>query len=653
MLLVQGVEAPSPLSIVPGWAAGRVRAAMASAPAVLEPSSRGAVRSSMSLYLRVLPYVRAEWRLLTATVAVMVVVTLLTLAQPWPLQVIVDSVLGDRPAPVWIRWVGAGDRRLLWWAAAAMFLIVSLTQAAALVQEYFSQVLGQRMVLSLRCVLYEKLQRLSLSFHDNRTVGDLIFRVTGDAEALQHIVTYGFVPLIVQLLTAVALTTAIFLLDPTLGLVALLAIPVLAGWTAWSSGRVRHRARHFAIAESSLYSTVSEVLNSIRAVKSETAEQLEVARFETRARASQSEYIRVMAMSTLGNLGTRLFAELAVIAVVVFGALAVLRREQTVGDLLVFIAYLRALQSPVIEAAASAIVLQRSAASIERVVEILDEPDELTPDERRPMVEKGGIELPAVVGNVTFRNVWASYDGRARVLEDINLDIRAGEMVALVGPSGAGKTTLASLLLRFYAPTGGQVLLDGVDVADLDLGWLRRNVSLVLQEPIIFSSSLAENIAYGRPDATREQVEQAATAAGLDEMIDDLPDGLDTEVGERGVRLSGGQRQRLSIARAFLKDARVIVLDEPTSNLDASTERHVFASLDRLARNRTTIVIAHRLATVQRADRIVVLDRGRIVEVGTHSGLHRRGGVYSRLLRDQVIDPRTTRQHRARSRQRA
>jgi ATP-binding cassette subfamily B protein len=279
-------------------------------------------------------------------------------------------------------------------------------------------------------------------------------------------------------------------------------------------------------------------------------------------------------------------------------------------------------------------VVQRSRASVERVVEILDDAE----DER---ATSGGARLATVEGALAFEHLSFRYetpDGQSRgpALVDVDIQIRPGEMVALVGRSGAGKSTFLSLLMGFYRPQAGRVLLDGLDVRDADVKWLRRQMALVLQEPIIFSATLGENIAYGRPGATRAEIEAASIAANLHEFILTLPDGYETEVGERGARLSGGQKQRIGIARAFLKDAPILILDEPTSNLDAATERHIFEALDRLAVGRTTLVVAHRLTTARKADRIVVLEQGRVVEQGTHNALLAHGGRYASFWADQV-----------------
>jgi ATP-binding cassette, subfamily B, bacterial len=586
--------------------------------------------ASLALYRRMLPYVRTEWRLLSLTMLAMAGATLLTLGRPWPMQVIVDVVLGTVPIPEWIRpFSGNGDKQwLLGVAIALMAGALLVGQSLALAQNYGSQLLGQRMVLKLRCDLYAKLQRLSLRFHDRSSVGDLIYRVTEDAAALQHIVTYGFVPLAIQFVTALSVAAALFAMDARLGLIGLGIVPVLMLWTIWSSERVRRRSHGLAHAISTLYTTVSEVLGSIRAVKSFTMEEVEQNRFETRARASQDEYVRVMTLSSMGAVVTATLAELGVIAVVALGAVIVLEGDLTVGALLVFVAYLHSLYGPITELAGSAMIIQRSGASVERVVQILDEEDE--------HARSGGGRLARVSGELRYDDVGFGYEEGRAALHGISLVIEPGQMVAFVGRSGAGKTTLVSLLLRFYEPQAGRICLDGVDIQTLDLQWLRRRVALVLQEPIIFSTSFGENIAYGRPGATEADIVAASQAAGLHDWVVTLPDGYATEVGERGVRLSGGQRQRLSIARAFLKDAPILILDEPTSNLDATTERHIFESLDRLARGRTTLVISHRLATAQRADRIVVLEAGRIVEHGTHRTLLSARGAYAALYRDQL-----------------
>lgn len=595
-------------------------------------------RASLTLYARLLPYIRAEWRPLLLTGVAMLAATLVTLVRPWPLQVIVDSVLGARPAPAWITApLGeSGQYELLAAATVSMILVLLLGLLAELAQKYFSELLGQRMVLELRCDLYAKLQRLSLRFHDRSEVGDLIYRLTTGAAALQHIVTYGFLPLAIQFLTAAVIATTIFLLDVRLGFAALAIVPFLVVWTAWSSEGVKRRSRSLAGADRTLYATVSEVLGAIRAVKSFAMEDVEQQRFATRARASQEAYVQVMTLSTAGGLVTQAIAGLGTAAIVFLAALAILRGELTVGELLVLVAYVQALYGPITYVASSAMVIQRSAASIELVVQLLHEDDEHAAEGRRA--------LRRVAGRVRYQNVSFGYDETRLALNDVNVEILPGEMVAFVGRSGAGKTSLLSLLPRFYSPLSGRILLDGVDIATLDVQWLRRQIALVLQDPIVFSSSLAENIAYGRPDATRDEIIAASQAAGLHDFISDLPDGYDTTVGERGVRFSGGQRQRLSIARAFLKDAPILILDEPTSNLDAITERHIFESLQRLAYGRTTLVIAHRLATVQRADRIVVLDQGRLVEQGTHRDLVVAGGFYSRLYQDQLLgEPATSR----------
>jgi ABC-type multidrug transport system fused ATPase/permease subunit len=592
-------------------------------------------RTSLALYARLAAYVRAESRLLIATILVMLAATAVTLARPWPLQVVVDSVLGSHPAPGWITGpLGhLAPGQLLVVAVVLMAVVIVLNQALTLAQDYASQLLGQRMVLRLRCDLYAKLQRLSLAFHDRASVGDLIHRVTGDAPALQNIVTYGFVPLAIQLVTAAALTGTVFLLDARLGIVALSIVPVLMVWTVWFSERVRRRARGLELAESSIYSTASEALGGIRAVKSFGMEDAELRRFEQHARSSQQAYVHVMTLGSLGGQMTEALAGVTTAVIVFLGARAVLAETMSVGELLVFMAYLQSLYGPVTQLAASAMVIQRSAAGIERVVQIFDQEDE----HARP----GRLRLRRVAGRLSYQGVSAAYDERSPVLCDVTLDIEAGERVAFVGRSGAGKTTLVGLVLRFYRPIAGRILLDGTEIDTLDLKWLRRQIALVLQEPIIFSGTLRENIGYGRPGATEGDIVAASQAAGLHDFVAALPNAYDTEVGERGVRLSGGQRQRLSIARAFLKDAPILILDEPTSNLDATTEHQIFTSLDRLARGRTTLVISHRLATVQRADRIVVLAGGQVAEQGTHEALMVRGGAYAALHEDQFSRPPT------------
>jgi len=564
----------------------------------------------------------------------MLVASVAGLAKPWPLTIIVDTVLGGKPPPLWTSPVLAqlGRAETLYVAVAAMVLVLLSAQTLALAQTYASQLLGQRLVLKLRCDLYAKLQYMSLKFHDNRNVGDLIYRITGDASGLKDIVTYGFLPTIINLATLAMVAAAIFAMDTRLAVVAIVAVPLLFANTVFFATRVKRSSRGLARADSSLYTKVSEVLGSIRAVKAFGAERLELERFASDARESQKAYVKIMTLSTLGSLANDTLSGLIAAAVVLTGAMIVMGGSLTLGELLVFIAYLGSLQAAAAGIAQAIILIHRSYGSAERVVDILEQVDE--------RAEGGRVRPERVEGRVTFDAVDFAYDGvegaeRGPALIGLDLDIAPGEKVALVGRSGAGKTTLLSLLMGFYRPQQGVVRLDGADIRTLDLAWLRRNVALVLQDAITFSASIQENIRYGRPDATSAEIEAAAAAAGLDEFVASLPDGYDTKVGERGARLSGGQRQRIGIARAFLKDAPILILDEPTSNLDAATERQIFEALERLARGRTTLIVAHRLSTAQRADRIAVLQGGRLIEQGVHDDLVALDGVYAGLWRDQ------------------
>jgi ATP-binding cassette subfamily B protein/subfamily B ATP-binding cassette protein MsbA len=599
----------------------------------------GGLKQSVSLRRRLAPYLAAEWRLLTLTLVAMFTLSAATLARPWPLTIIVDSVLNSRPAPAWLNLaLGITSKpTLLACAVAAMIGTLVVSQALALLQTYLSQLLGQRLVLTLRCDIYAKLQHMSLKFHDNRNVGDLIYRITGDANALKDIVTFGLLPIVINTVTLAFVAVVVVAMEPQLATLAVVSIPLLLANTIWFSRRVKGSSRGLARADSSLYTKVSEVLGSIRAVKAFGAEAMEMRRFEQDARESQRAYVRIVTLSTLGGLVNDTLAGFMTAAVVFAGALAVMGGGLTVGELLVFVAYLGTLQTCTTGIAQAALLIHRSYASAERVVEILDEQDE------RADAGQAALENPK--GRLVFDDVSFKYDGtdsgdRGAALTNLSMTVEAGEVVALVGRSGAGKTTLLSLLMGFYRPQGGRILLDDKDLLSLRLADVRGSIALVLQDAIIFSASIGENISYGRPGASRPDVEAAAAAAGLHDVIASLPEGYDTQVGERGARLSGGQRQRISIARAFLKDAPILVLDEPTSNLDAATERQVFEALDRLARGRTTLIVAHRLTTARRADRIVVLDKGRLIEQGAHDDLLRRDGAYASLCRDQEGTPR-------------
>jgi ATP-binding cassette, subfamily B, bacterial len=465
---------------------------------------------------------------------------------------------------------------------------------------------------------------MPLSYHDRNKVGDSLYRVAYDTPAAQTLLTGAVVPMTSGVILLVGITVAMWGIDPMLTAVSLATTPVF--WLLIKGfGRViERRAKGYHQRESSLVSFVQEALSSVRAIQAYTRERDTVQQFDERTAASVSANARL----TVAQLGfsacVGIAMALGTAAVVWFGAHRVLEGRLTLGDVLVFLAYLGMLYQPMNAFSHGSSVAQSARTQLARVFEILD---------ARPAIANrpNALRPDRVAGRIELRDVSFQYDADRPVLGHVNLVIEPGQAIALVGRTGAGKSTLANLLLRFYEPSQGSVLLDGRDIRQLDLEWLRRRVGVVLQDPIIFSATIADNIAFGRPGATRQQIETAAQQAQLDEFIRSLPEGYETELGERGVNLSGGQRQRLAIARAFVKDAPILVLDEPTSSLDSQTEESLLEALYALMQHRTTIIIAHRLSTVRMTDRIFVLDEGRVVEEGSHRELMSGDTLYRRL----------------------
>jgi ATP-binding cassette subfamily B protein/subfamily B ATP-binding cassette protein MsbA len=472
--------------------------------------------------------------------------------------------------------------------------------------------------------LFAHLQRLSIRFHAQHGVGSSIRRITSDSGAVATIIQDGGLPAISAVATLVAMLVVMLELDVELALLALAVIPPMALIVRRYSGPMTERSYEQQEAEGELYETLEQTLTGIAVVHAFGGEDAADARLKANTDRIMRATIRMTwAQSRFGLLLGAVTA-LGTAGVFWVGADHVLARDLSLGTILVFISYLGSFYSPVHDVSHSSGTISESLGSALRVVEVLDAPADV--EDRR-----GAVTLEGVRGEVAVEEATFGYESGRPVLYGVSFSARPGEVVALVGPTGAGKTTLVGLLPRFFDPDEGRVLLDGHDVRDLRLRQVRDSVSLVLQESFLFPFSIAENIAYGRPGAGREEIVDAARAANAHEFVSLLPDGYDTLVGERGATLSGGERQRVAIARALLKDAPVLILDEPTSALDAETEGSLLQALERLMAGRTTVIIAHRLSTIRKADQILVLRDGRIVERGRHQDLLDLGGHYARM----------------------
>ena len=585
-------------------------------------------------YLALLRYAVPRWRGLGVVLASMLVMVGLDVIKPWPMKFLVDHVLKGnlRSADLstWFEVLPGPTTRYwaLFWVVVATVVIFVLATLFSMIYQVASVAIGQRMTYALGSDLFMHMQRMSLLFHARHPVGDSIHRVTGDTYCLQMMINGAVLPLLQSAITVVAMFVVMWNLDPLLTALSLGVVPFIILTIRRFKTPMYEFSRDQMDLEGSMMSVVERSLTAIPVVQAFNREDAEHERFRSFADRTTFAYVA----STLTDMWFKLWAGLATTvgaaALIWAGAIAVFEGRLTLGSLLVFLAYLAALYGPLDQMTFTASTLQQAAAQADRVLDVLNAPIDVT--------ERAGAKDIQLVGDVSYDNVSFSYEPGKPTLVDINLTMAVGQTVAIVGPTGAGKSTLVNLLVRYYDPDEGSIRIDGHDVRDLTLQSLRRQIAIVLQEPFIFPLSIADNIAYGRPGAARKDIVEAAKAAGAHEFIVKLPRGYDTIVGERGSTLSGGEKQRLSIARAFLKDAPILILDEPTSALDARTETALLAALKRLMVGRLTFVIAHRLSTIRDADLIVVLDNGRVVEKGTHDELLERGQLYSSLYHQQV-----------------
>jgi len=583
----------------------------------------GTLRVAAKVLRRLRPY-RGRFAL---AVAMVLAIGVLELLKPWPLKIVVDDVLGGRRLD-WPLVGGLAPRGLLAVACGGMVAVYVLLGGLGVLSNWLTIDVGQRMVNDFRSDLYAHLARLSLAFHSRRQVGDLLYRLTADTFAIQTLTMNGFFPILTSVVLLGGMVVVMLRMDPTLTLVSLAIVPLLFLAIARLSARIMALSTDARVKESALWAVASRTIGAIRVVQAFTTEEEEHRRFVGTSTASLGANLRLYTFQSGYSAFVNALIAVGTAAVLWVGASHVLDGTLSVGDVLVFTSYLASLYAPINSLTQTWGLVQGARVGAERVFEILETAPDL-PDGTRPLA-RGDVH-----GAVTFEDVRFGYDAARSVLKGVSFHARPGALVALVGATGAGKTTLVSLIPRFYDPTAGRVLLDGVDVRELRLKALRQQVAMVLQPALVFPTTLRENIAYGSPDATPEAIARAATLAQLDDFLARLPEGLETAVGEGGATLSSGEQLRVTIARAILRDAPLLILDEPTAALDAATEARVMEGLERLMAGRTTFVIAHRLSTVRRADVVLVLDDGRIVEQGGFAELVARGGHFARLHRTQ------------------
>ena len=555
------------------------------------------------------------------------------LLEPWPLKIVLDDVFKTRQVHGWLNrliysTVGYDKIAILKFACIAVLAIAVLDAICSYAEKYLTTSVGQWVTHDLRRVLYSHIQRLSLAYHDHKQTGDLISRVTSDIDAIQSFITTGLLSTLINVITLVGMVTVMFYINWRFTLIALSVAPVLFMIVYTYTRRIKKASRAVRKKEGEIVSVIEEVLGSIRVVKAFAREDYELRRLEEESLEGVEINLRARGLKAKLTPIVQIIVAVGTCLVLWFGTRMVLSTTLSAGSLIVFILYLGKMYKPMQELSKMTDAYSKAAVGYERIQEVLQTDKEVKDLPRsRP--------APRFRGQIEFEHVHFYYTQDTPILKDVSFKVEAGQVAAMVGPTGAGKTTIISLIPRFYDPISGTVKIDGTDIRQFRQKSLRQQISFVLQETVLFHAPVWQNIAYGKPEATRAEILKAAELANASEFIEKLPDGYNTVLGERGMTLSGGQRQRIAIARAIIRNTPILILDEPTSDLDASSEKLVFEALDRLMEGKTTIVIAHRLSTVRKADVIFVVKDGDIVETGKHDDLLQRGGLYSELYRLQ------------------
>ncbi|MBD2845732.1 ABC transporter ATP-binding protein [Paenibacillus sp. IB182496] len=574
-----------------------------------EKAPPGSIRS---MFRRVLQHARGQWRILAVAFVCVIAISLLEFIVPQLTRYTIDHIIPERRFGLLLPLGGA----VL--GAAALLGGLRYVSAASMAA------VGQRVIHRLRGDLYRHLHRLDVGFYDRRRTGDLMSRVTSDVSILQQLISSSMMQLLTDGFTFTAIALYMLWIDWQLTLLLLATFPFMLLTTRLFGRRMRASFRTVQESVADVSDHLHNTLTGIRLIKSFTAEAHEIDRFGARSRRNMEANVRVVRLRAAYEPIIDWLNYLGLAIVLVFGAWLAMREALTVGTIVAFIAYLRLLQNPIRHFSRIINTIQQSAAAYERIAEILN-------TEPQVADAPGAAELHLRGGEVVFAGVGFAYKTGEPVLRDFDLTLPAGQVTALVGSSGSGKTTVANLISRFYDPQAGQIVIDGQPLREVTLASLRGQIGFVSQEVVLLDGTIRDNLLYGKPDAADAELESAARAAHADAFIAAFADGYDTQIGERGIKLSGGQKQRLSIARTILKDPRIVILDEATAALDTESEQLIQEALARLLRGRTCLVIAHRLSTIRQADRIHVLEHGRIVESGNHDELLTRGGRYRQL----------------------
>lgn len=570
---------------------------------------------------------------IAAIVAATLVQILMSLAAPWPLKIIIDNVVGDRPAPMWITWLlpALGGQEKIHIAMAAgivTVVIAAVTGIASYAANYYTESLGQWIANDLRAQIFHRLQLFSLGYYDNNRIGVILNTIMSDVSTIQTFASSSATTLVTDIFTVVGMIIVMFALRWDFALIALTAVPFLVYFVFRVNNLIKRSTREVRERQSDLISTLEEGLEEIEVVQAFDRQDIEERNLMQASQQTVTAWLKARRVSSLLAPVVGLVVAVSTGLVLWRGSALIISGAMTLGTLTVFLAYLGKFFGPVRDIAVTTNSIAAVSVGIERVRAIL-EADYVVP--QRPNAK----EPDTLRGAIEFDHVAFGYDPDQPVLRDISFSIEPGELVGIVGPTGSGKSTVVSLIPRFRDTDSGYIRIDGVDICDYQLHPLRRQIGFVLQDTVLFRGTLRENIAIGRPEATDEEIIEAAKLANAHEFIMRMPKGYDSLVGDRGMTLSGGQRQRMGIARAFVRNSPILILDEPTAALDAEAEELVINGMKRLMEGRTVIIIAHRLSTIRDADRIIVVKDGLVAEQGTHDELVALGGIYAELHRIQ------------------
>ena len=570
----------------------------------------------MTLYLRILSYIKPYMHRLIFAMFCTIMAAAGNLYIPWIIKDMIDEVLADK------------NGTMLNWIAASIIAIFVVRGLFWYGQNYLMSYVGQSVIIDVRAAVFKKLQRLSVSFYDKNKTGTIMSYVTNDVNALQSAMVENTIEMITEGFILIGSVVAMIYLDWRLTLFTVCTFPVVLWFMEFFGKKIRKTGGRIQECTADITSVLQESVASARVIKSFVREDYEVDRFDVENRANfRANMKNAQLMATLTPV-VELVAAIGVTMIIWYGGNNVINGTITAGSLVAFLTYAVNISNPIKRLTRVIGNIQKALAAAQRVFMIIDMPEEIAES-------RDAKQLPEVSGKVEFQNVSFAYDDKGNVITDLSFSVKPGEVIAIVGPSGAGKSTIANLLPRFYDVNKGDIKIDGHSVREVTLDSLREQVGIVPQETMLFNGSVYNNILYGRLDATKEEIEAAAKAANAHDFIMQLTDGYETKLGDRGVNLSGGQRQRIAIARAILKNPRILILDEATSALDTESERVVQEALDRLMVGRTSFVIAHRLSTVKNADKILVLEKGNLVESGTHDELLALDGLYAHLYKIQ------------------